>query len=210
MATSFDSIAKLMLMEMQDNTISKMDTDIAYDLISDLIITSATVDFSQCKKNLDNYIPYSEFLSSIKINENKNKITIDRKDKLLDKIIVRVNDIEIEDVDYEFIDTNLVITYNFKENDDVKIIEYFTGEFNEDLTSREKYIIALASNCHFLNQKILKEDNLRIHLGDKDYSMSSSWNTLKMLTTLKEAMDKKLKDYIDNYTFDGYMVGDLI
>lgn len=210
MATSFDKITKLMLMEMQDNTISKMDTDIALDLISDLIITSATVDFSYCKKDLSEYTAYNDIVTNIDISEDKINLIIQRKDKSLNDVIVRVNDIEIEDYSCEFTDTEIIITYPFKKGDCVAIIEYFLGEFAEDLNSRERYIVALGANLHYIQQKILKEENIKVHFGDKDYKQTSSWNTLKTLLELKQMMDIKLKNYIDDYKYDVLTVEDLM
>lgn len=210
MATSFDKIIKLMLMEMQDKTISKMDLDIAHDLLSDLIITGATVDFNDCEKDLYLNAEYQSIENIITIDTDKVSIIINRKNDILDNVLLKINDINIEEFNYEFTDTEVIITYPFKQGDEVMVIEYFVGEFYEDLNSREKYIIALAANCHYLNQKILKEDNLRIHLGDKDYKMSSSWSTLKQLVELKQIMDKKLEDYIDKYKCDSISVEDLM
>ena len=210
MATSFDKIIKLMLMEMQDNTISKMDLDIAHDLLSDLIITGATVDFNDCEKDLYLNAEYQSVENIIAMDVDKVSISINRKDYILDNVLLKINDITIEEFSYEFTDTEVIITYPFKQGDEVMIVEYFIGEFYEDLNSREKYIVALAANCHYLNQKILKEDNLRIHLGDKDYKMSSSWSTLKQLVELKQIMDKKLEAYIDKYKYDSISVEDLM
>ena len=210
MATSFDKIIKLMLMEMQDNTISKMDLDIAHDLLSDLIITGATVDFNDCEKDLYLNAEYQSVENIIAMDVDKVSISINRKDYILDNVLLKINDITIEEFSYKLTDTEVIITYPFKQGDEVMIVEYFIGEFYEDLNSREKYIIALAANCHYLNQKILKEDNLRIHLGDKDYKMSSSWSTLKQLVELKQIMDKKLEDYIDKYKYDSISVEDLM
>ena len=210
MTTSFEKITKLMFMEMQDNTISKMDTDIALDLISDLIITSATVDFSDCQKDLSEHRAYTDKSTNIIIDGNKEVIILNRENIELNEIIFKVNDVEIENYSYEFTDTEIIITYPFKEGDEVTIIEYFLGEFKDDLNSRERYIVALGANSHYIQQKILKEENIKVHFGDKDYKQTSSWNTLKTLLELKQMIDAKLEKYISEYKYDNLSVEDLM
>ena len=210
MATSFDSITELMLMELKRKDIIQMDSDIAYSLISNLILTGATVDFNDCIKDLNLYVEYTELTTELKIDVDKAELIIERKNDVLDSILLRVDDINIEEFDYKFTDTEVIITYPFIKGNEVTIIEYFKGEFYEDLNHREKYIIALAANCHYLNQDILKEDNLKMHLGDKDYKATSNFVTLKQLVEVKKYMDEKLEDYIYKYNNDSISVEDLM
>ena len=213
MATSFEQISKLIFMEMQDNNFSKMDTDLALDWLSDLIITSATVDFNVCEKDLSNYKPYKEHSISLDISQESTSITVNRsEDNDMNNVILRVNDSEIcnDEYSYEFTTDNVIITYPFNKDDKVTVIQYFLGEFEEDLNSREKYIIALGAGNHYIQHKILKEENIKAHFGDKDYSMTSSWQTLKVLLTMKSQLDDKLEKYLIQYARDNVDVEDLM
>ena len=117
MATPFQEISKLMFMEMKESSMSQMDMDIALDLLSDLIITSATVDFVYCEKDLNKFIPYKDKVETIFINEDTNNIKINKLEEGFDRFFIRVNNVEIDEFDHEFTDNEIIITYNFKQFD---------------------------------------------------------------------------------------------
>lgn len=179
MSTPFSAISKLMQLEMQQSDLyktGKINTDIALDIISDLILNGSNVDFSTCKKDLEKYIPYTQTEVDITIDIDKTSLTVDLStmlDKVKNDIILYVNDTEITDFKYTLDSiTNIgTITYDFKMNDEVIVLFVFEGEFGEDLSHREKYIIALASYYHYLCGKIQEEDRLIKQLGDKDYKV---------------------------------------
>lgn len=210
MATPFRDISKLMFMEMKESTISNMNTSLALDLLSDLIITSATVDFNKCKKDLNLYKEYVDNIVNINIDKDTKIVKINRVNSLLNEVVVSVNDVEIDDVSYEFTENEITITYDFKKDDEVEIVNYFEGEFEVDLNHREKYIIALGAYTHYINQQVNAEENLKTYIGDKDYSRTSNWQTLNALISLKTTLDLKLNSYIYEYKNDLITVEDLI
>lgn len=186
MATPFQEISKLMFMEMKESSMSQMDMDIALDLLSDLIITSATVDFVYCEKDLSKFKPYKDEVESIFIDEDTSSIRISKLKEGFNRFFIRINNIEIDGFKYEFTDNDeIIITYDFKQFDKVDVVSFFEGEFEEDLTHREKYIIALGAYNHYINQQVNAEENLKTYIGDKDYSRTSNWQTLNSLISLK-------------------------
>lgn len=209
MATPFRDVSKLMFMEMKESSLSNMNADIALDLLSDLIITSATVDFNKCKKDLSLYKEYTENIIKINIDEDEEEIKFTLNKELNDFLLI-VNEIEIDEFGYEFADNEVIITYDFKKNDKVEIVNYFEGEFEEDLSHREKYIIALGAYNHYINQQVNAEENLKTYIGDKDYSRTSNWQTLNSLISLKRELDMKLEKYIYEYKNDLITVKDLL
>lgn len=211
MATPFQEISKLMFMEMKESSMSQMDMDIALDLLSDLIITSATVDFVYCEKDLNKFIPYKDKVETIFIDEDTNNIKINKLEEGFDRFFIRVNNVEIDEFDHEFTDNDeIIITYDFKQFDKVDVVSFFEGEFEEDLTHREKYIIALGAYNHYINQQVNAEENLKTYIGDKDYSRTSNWQTLNSLISLKRELDAKLEKYIYKYSNDNLTVEDLL
>jgi len=217
MSTPFSDISKLMQLEMQQSDLyklGKLNTEIALDIISDLILNGATVDFATCRKDLENNIPYTQIETTSKINQNKNSLMIDLSnidDKLKDNVILYVNDSEIIDFTYN-VDKLInigTIKYDFKSNDNVVVLFVFEGEFEENLNHREKYIIALASYYHYLCGKIQEENRLIKQLGDKDYKVVRG-NLSNDLLALKESTWNNLRTYIIAYNNQTSTVDDFM
>lgn len=211
MSTLFGDITKLILMEKEKSKFDYMNADMAYDLLSDLIITSATVDFYQCKKDLNKYNIYSETRDSLIISGEQTDITISKSKNIKESIVIlNVNGLEISDFTYDILENEIRINYNFKTNDEVEVVQCFEGEFEEDLNHREKYIIALGAYMHYSNQLINDEELLRTQIGDKDYSRTSNANMLKTLISLKETLETKLDKYINQYVYSSLVSDDLM
>lgn len=217
MPTPFSEISKLMQLEMTQSDLykeGKIDTEIALDIISDLILNGATVDFATCRKNLEDNIPYTEIPKNYIIDKDKNKLLIDLStldDIVKQNIVIYINDEEIVDFNYTvdtIIDTG-ILEYNFKTNDKVKILFICEGEFTEKLTHREKYIIALASYYHYLSSKIQEENRLIKQVGDKDYKVIRG-NLNNDLISLKKNVWDNLRTYIIAYNNQTSTVEDLM
>lgn len=211
MSTQFGEITRLILMEKEKSKFDYMNADMAYELLSDLIITGATVDFYQCKKDLNKFTKYSEFRNNFSISGNQNELRVKKSENLKEDIVIlNINGFEVSEFDYEVSGDEIVITYSFKEGDEIEVIQCFEGEFEEDLNHREKYIVALAAYIHYTNQIINDEDKLRTQIGDKDYSRTSNANMLKTVISLKETLETKLDKYINQYVYSTMTSDDLI
>ena len=205
MSTPFGEITRLILMEKEKSKFDYMNADMAYELLSDLIITGATVDFYQCKKDLNKFTKYSEIRNGFSISGSQNELRV--KENI---VILNINGFEVSEFDYEVLDNEIVITYDFKDGDEVEIVQCFEGEFEEDLNHREKYIVALSAYMHYTNQIINDEDKLRTQIGDKDYSRTSNANMLKTVISLKETLENKLDKYINQYVYSNMTSDDLM
>lgn len=211
MSTPFGEITRLILMEKEKSKFDYMNADMAYELLSDLIITGATVDFYQCKKDLNKFTKYSEFRNNFSISGNQNELRVKKSENLKEDIVIlNINGFEVSEFDYEVSGDEIVIMYSFKEGDEIEVIQCFEGEFEEDLNHREKYIVALAAYIHYTNQIINDEDKLRTQIGDKDYSRTSNANMLKTVISLKETLETKLDKYINQYVYSTMTSDDLI
>ncbi|MFH0334647.1 hypothetical protein [Clostridium perfringens] len=211
MSTPFGEITRLILMEKEKSKFDYMNADMAYELLSDLIITGATVDFYQCKKDLNKFTKYSEIRNSFSISGNQNELRVKKSENIKENIfILNINGFEVSEFDYEVLDNEIVITYDFKDGDEVEVVQCFEGEFEEDLNHREKYIVALSAYMHYTNQIINDEDKLRTQIGDKDYSRTSNANMLKTVISLKETLETKLDKYINQYVYSTMTSDDLI
>ncbi|XZH99794.1 hypothetical protein ACSXEK_16440 (plasmid) [Clostridium perfringens] len=211
MSTPFGEITRLILMEKEKSKFDYMNADMAYELLSDLIITGATVDFYQCKKDLNKFTKYSEIRNSFSISGNQNELRVKKSENIKENIfILNINGFEVSEFDYEVLDNEIVITYDFKDGDEVEVVQCFEGEFEEDLNHREKYIVALSAYMHYTNQIINDEDKLRTQIGDKDYSRTSNANMLKTVISLKETLENKLDKYINQYVYSNMTSDDLM
>lgn len=211
MSTPFGEITRLILMEKEKSKFDYMNADMAYELLSDLIITGATVDFYQCKKDLNKFIKYSEIRNTFSTSGSQNELRVKKSENIKENIVIlNINGFEVSEFDYEVLDNEIVITYDFKDGDEVEVIQCFEGEFDEDLNHREKYIVALSAYMHYTNQIINDEDKLRTQIGDKDYSRTSNANMLKTVISLKETLENKLDKYINQYVYSNMTSDDLM
>ena len=209
MSTPFSDITKLMVGEMNKHELfnGTYETNISLEELAILIQESALVDFRVCRKNLEKYVGYSEKEEKIVVDMNTTSMIIDTStidDSYKESFIVFVNGEEVE-FDYEFIGTNLVIRYYFKENDVVKIIFMQEGYFEEDLSFREKYIIALGCCVHMTERLIQRENGFIKKLGDKDYSIERRTD----LISLKDDISNRLRRYLKEYDYDNMNEDDL-
>lgn len=217
MSTPFSDISKLMQLEMQQSDLykeGKINTDIALDIISDLILIGANVDFTTCNKKLELNIPYKDEKIESIIDVDKNTLSIDITSVdiiMRDNIVLYINDVEKTDFTY-ILDNTLNtcdINYSFKANDNVEVVFIFEGEFQDDLIFREKYIIALSAYYHNLSGKIQEENKLIKQLGDKDYKIIRG-NLKDDLLALKNSVWNNLRTYIIAYERQTSTVEDLM
>jgi hypothetical protein len=217
MSTPFSDISKLMQLEMQQSDLykeGKINTDIALDIISDLILIGASVDFATCNKKLELNTPYKDEKINSIIDIDKNTLSIDITNidiTMRNNIVLYVNDVEQTDFTYKIDNTlnTCDVSYNFKANDNVEVVFIFEGEFQEDLSFREKYIIALSAYYHNLNGKIQEENKLIKQLGDKDYKIVRG-NFKDDLLALKNSVWDNLRTYIIAYERQTSTVEDLM
>lgn len=205
MATPFSKISELMYREMRKSDIyNRLDTDIALETISSYILTSATVDFRNCKKDLELYTPYYSVEKEYTIPNDVDTLSVDISDieeRIRENVILYVNDKEIDIKDYKLIYNVdiLEIKYDFYTDDNVIVKFVFEGEFEEDLKHSEMYIIALGAYYHYLCGKLQDEEDFWCkRYGDKDYTFTRG-DTKDVLQKDKASVWNNLLFYIKEY-----------
>lgn len=206
----YDELEKSELFE--DNY---LDTELKLAKLSRMILVSATVDFSSCHK-LKGNVAYKEKRINKVINSDVSQVVIDVSDfdkDLLNEMILYINDEEIIQFNFDVKETenetiNCYINYEFKEKDNVEIIFLNEGYFNVDLSIDEKYIIALGSTYHYMEQKIKDEQKWVKRLGDKDYSVTRG--SIDNYRILCETIKKNLVIYINKYNERNASVDDFM
>lgn len=204
--TPFSKIVPLIYDELKKTdlfTSDYLDTELKLDELSRLILKGALVDFTTCKKELENYVEYADekVYKTITGDVNELDINVTEIDRDKNEVILYINNVEITDFTYNI--TNLDENYNchieyaFKENDEVEIIFINEGYFKEDLIFREMYIIALGASYHYMDSKIKEEEKWIKKLGDKDYSLSRG--SIGDYTSLNKDIKDNLVIYIQKY-----------
>lgn len=117
-----------------------------------------------------------------------------------DKSLSKFTNDELEEILYEYLDTSANVYFKqCKKN--LQDIDRILKVFNEDLTSEEIYILSLGMVLNWIQPKILHENKMRQSLGDRDYKLSSNWQTLNTLMSIEEKTEKKLKNAIQSYIY---------
>lgn len=212
MSTPFSDITKLILMELQNSQLALINKEIAKEYMSDLIITAGTVDFDICQKDLNRFSQYIEWHKTVTINSSVNTytVTLDTPPPTNGLIYVYINDEEIDKGYYTYnsITKQITITKSINANSVLEAGWSFEGEFIDDLSHKEKYIIALCAYKLYLQQFIKSENLLRQEIGDKDYKISSNWQTLNSLLSLDERVYERISELKHKYLYDNTDVED--
>lgn len=117
-----------------------------------------------------------------------------------DKSLSKFTNDELEEILYEYLDTSANVYFKqCKKN--LQDIDKILKVFNKDLTSEEIYILSLGMVLNWIQPKILHENKMRQSLGDRDYKLSSNWQTLNTLMSIEEKTEKKLKNAIQSYIY---------
>jgi hypothetical protein len=78
------------------------------------------------------------------------------------------------------------------------------GEFEEDLTSREQYILALGMKKAWLSPKINNADLMTKAVGDRDYKAVQGTNYIKELSKLDAQIKDEIREYAVSYTYKNF------
>ncbi|MEH7209604.1 hypothetical protein V7094_25890 [Priestia megaterium] len=78
------------------------------------------------------------------------------------------------------------------------------GEFAEDLTSQEQYILTLGMKKAWLSTKLNSGDLMSKAVGDRDYKAIQGTNYLKELSKLDEKIEDEIHRYAVAYTYKGF------
>lgn len=118
-----------------------------------------------------------------------------------DEVLLKQSDEDIESFLLSYLEDAIVDFKKCKK----ELLKYFNKEkkqFEVDLDLEEVYILSLGMVLHWLQPKVFKLRHLRQSLGDRDFKLSSNWNTLKELNNTEQNKRKELRKYIISYTYN--------
>jgi hypothetical protein len=116
-----------------------------------------------------------------------------------------VSDEELNEILFGFLDQ--ARSLHFPQcNKDLELIteSLGVGEFQEDLTSQEQYILALGMKKAWLSPKINFADNMTKSIGDRDYKAVQGHPYIKELSKLDAQIKEEIREYAVSYTYKNF------
>lgn len=207
MGTPVSRVYKKFLSQLDDKEWLLIEDEIIEDLMEDYLET-ATVDFTQCRKDLS-FTPPEKCEVAIKTEGLTSQIKFTPKEG--DIISIRVDNLTTEESyeeDTHFIINKLEDGLDLVFNEEIEgelLIRYsLEGYFEENLDTSEIRILALAMLLSYLKPKIMTQDTLKQFVSDKDYTKLSGANMLLRLMGLKKNTEKELDVVQGKYAFKDF------
>lgn len=120
-----------------------------------------------------------------------------------------ITDEELKEILFEYLDTARSVYFPQCKKDLEKLtVELGNGEFEEDLTSQEQYILALGMKKAWLSPKINNADLMSKAIGDRDYKAVQGTSYIKELSSLNEKIDDEIRRYAVEYTYKNFSLED--
>lgn len=82
------------------------------------------------------------------------------------------------------------------------------GEFDEDLTSQEQYILALGMAKAWISPKVKNADLMSKSIGDRDYKAVQGTSYIKELSKLEKQIEDEVDDYARRYSWKNFSTED--
>lgn len=204
MGTPIPTVFKKFLSQIDDKEWLLVENDIIEDLMLEYL-ENATVDFTQCRKDLSFIPPESgvkKFKSDGLASEIKVSFNDDKKVTILSVVGDTTGQSYTDQHDYTYEDSTLKFTT--PPTEDITINWKFEGEFLEDLEVIEIRILAHAMMLHYLKPKIMTQDSLKQYVSDKDFTKLSGANMLLRLIGLEKSQLKQLDVLQGKYAFKDF------
>lgn len=168
--------------------------------------------FRECKKDLSDIEMYDYYTMAETADGSTSDFVLDKypTDPSVESIelVFLVDDIEVE---YTFDENTLTFTANsMPPNGSVVKYGYnFSGQFNEDLTPEETWILAHAMVLSWTSEKVREEHAIQNTMTTKDYVKYSPANMLNSLMEMRRKSWNELHGLVVKYTFNEFNGFDL-
>lgn len=116
-----------------------------------------------------------------------------------------VTDEELNEILFGYLDTARSLYFPQCKKDLEQITETLgVGEFHEDLTSQEQFILALGMKKAWLSPKLNNADLMSKAIGDRDYKAVQGTNYIKELSKLDAQIEDEIDGYAKAYTWKNF------
>ncbi|MCY7911096.1 hypothetical protein MOB65_19780 [Bacillus inaquosorum] len=83
-------------------------------------------------------------------------------------------------------------------------VEMGVGEFHEDLTQQEEYILAYGMKMAWISTKLNNADNMSKEIGDRDYKAIQGTSYIKELSKLLKDTKDDIRELAVEYTYKDF------
>lgn len=214
MPTTFQEIYTQFLSKIEDYELGALSEIDALELLFSFM-KSSIVDFKKCKKDINDFIPFTSNKFNINFNGSDSVSFISNLTMTNSNLVFEVYNGDIlltQGVDYNLviassqgIISNIsIIKLNNELPDILTVVWAFGGQFKVTLTLEEQEILALGIVVAWLNHKILREQNLKQIIGNTDYKGFSPANLIAKLSALQEQYSQEIKAKRISYSYNNF------
>lgn len=114
-----------------------------------------------------------------------------------------LEDEELDEVLFEYLDMARSL-YFPQCNKDLTAIDEDFGEFVEDISATEQYILVLGMKKAWMSAKVNNTDLMSKAIGDRDYKAIQGDRYLKELPKLEKRLEEEIRRYAVEYTYQGF------
>lgn len=203
MGTPIPTVYKKFLGQIDDKEWLLVEDEVIEDLMLGYL-ENATVDFTQCRKDLS-FIPPEVGVKKFESDglTSEIKVSLDDKKVSILSVIGDTTGQEYTDPhDYTYEDST--VKFKIPPTENITINWKFEGEFIENLEMIEIRILAHAMMLHYLKPKIMTQDSLKQYVSDKDFTKLSGANMLLRLIGLEKSQQKQLSVLQGQYAFKDF------
>jgi hypothetical protein len=211
LSTSFSNIFTKFLKLLTDRGIVVDLTDEELtDLLFGFLDQSMSLYFKNCETDLTDYEDYDYYIKSFTGDGHTTSFIIDDypTDPNTDAIIMICTVDDVAVTDYTFTVSTKTFLFDDAPDLDTSItLGYeFSGQFNNDVTSEEQWILAHGMLLGWLSEQMYNPLKMKERLSLKDWnSPHSPANLLKELKSLYEMAEINLRNLVVSYSFNsGY------
>lgn len=119
-----------------------------------------------------------------------------------------ITDEELNEVLFGYLDEARSLYFQQCRKDLEKIVEdtenVGLGEFVDNLTSQEQYILALGMKKAWLSPKLHNADLMSREIGDRDYKVVQGKDYLKELSNLNSQIEYEIWKYTKDYSWKDF------
>jgi len=119
-----------------------------------------------------------------------------------------LDDNELHEVLFGYLDMARSLYFPQCQKNLDNITQEIDGEFVDDLTSQEQYILALGMKKAWLQSKLNNADLMRKDIGDRDFKAVQGTAYLKELRALDQQIDDEIRRYAIDYTYKDFLSKD--
>lgn len=202
--TSKKDIFDKFLVLVKDRTLCKLTDEEMVEILSQFLSASRSLYFQNCRKDLDDRIPFKYYEQTFVGDEIETTFILDEYDNTYFEqslsVFVTQDD---EDLPFTFDYDDGIITITPAPLGEFIAGYVYTGDFVEELSEEEQWILAHGMVIVWTSNQVRDYDKLKERMTSRDFhSLHSPANLLDKLITLREHSLMEVQRMRVNYSFN--------